>query len=92
MGDAFGPATGKDLPVQFLFGAKGMGTAVGEFTHALRSKASRPSPGLRSGKSSALPVSRWLRTIRAVAVKGRTGAPPPADAPHFPERIVVTQS
>src|SRR5208282_3811636 len=40
MGKAFGPAMGKDIPVQFLFGAKGMGSAVGEFMHALRSLAS----------------------------------------------------
>jgi ribonuclease Z len=39
-GKAFGPAMGKDIPVGLLFGAKGMGSAVGELTHALRSLAS----------------------------------------------------
>ena len=40
VGKAFGPAMGKDIPVQFLFGAKSVGDVVGELTHALRSLAS----------------------------------------------------
>ena len=40
MGAAFGPAMGKDIPVEMLVGAKNAGAAVGEFTHAVRSMAS----------------------------------------------------
>jgi ribonuclease Z len=40
MGKAFGPAMGKDIPVQLLFGAKSAGNVIGELTHALRSLAS----------------------------------------------------
>ena len=38
--EAFGPAMGKDIPIEVLLGAKFAGSAVGEFTHAVRSMAS----------------------------------------------------
>ena len=37
--EAFGPAMGKDIPIEVLLGAKFAGSAVGEFTHAVRSMA-----------------------------------------------------
>ena len=40
MAQGFGPAMGKDIPVEMLIGARNAGAAVGEVTHAIRSMAS----------------------------------------------------